>query len=380
MTRFNQLASYTLIFLVLLNIPSIALEVISANIGSKMSYFTFMLAGYLIITNKLSFSGMLYYLVLIVSIYFIIGAFQYYGEFSEFVIIYIKFLLYSFGLSVAFNNINHNSIILFLLLGAFTIVLDSLFFRFNDTQGIGYVSEYGRYSGFYLNPNTAAFVCLLGYSLAINKLNKFKYSAILFTFIGFLTLSRTFMISWIIITIIFIIFNKKRINSLFITGITGIVILFSLSDVLKLDIERFEFLRGLFLGKFDSQFFSDGSRQNQWSKFYNLIYDSPFIGNGFKSFYSSSVDINAQGVHNTFLLFFGESGFLPFVLLILLFILLFKKSFALIKYDFTLLALTIVLSIKFLVSHNFVDSGLTIFCFVYIIYSIYIIQKHNLKL
>ena len=130
MTRFNQLASYTLIFLVLLNIPSIALEVISANIGSKMSYFTFMLAGYLIITNKLSFSGMLYYLVLIVSIYFIIGSLQYLGEFSEFVIIYIKFLLYSFGLSVAFNNINHNSILLFLLLGAFTIVLDSLFFRY----------------------------------------------------------------------------------------------------------------------------------------------------------------------------------------------------------------------------------------------------------
>ena len=61
----------------------------------------------------------------------------------------------------------------------------------------------------------------------------------------------------------------------------------------------------------------------------------------------------------------------------ILFIMLFKKSFALIKYDFTFLALTIVLSIKFLVSHNFVDSGLTIFCFVYIINIIY---KHNLKL
>ena len=366
----KKIISFVVCLLVLLNIPGILLETQSIAVSSPVSYFTFFLLGVLIITNKTKFPKQILFLAGISSLYFFIGAFQYEGSFIELFIVFIKFLLYLFGLFISLHYINQNTIILLLLAGVITILLDSLYFRFNDFQGIGYVSKYGRYSGFYLNPNNASFVCSLGYILTITKKNNIKFLAILFVFFGFLTLSRAFMGAWIIITSIYLFFNRKYlVKSIFILIISGFI-LFQFSEQLNLDITRFEFLTNLFRGNIDQEVLNDDSRSSQWAKFYDGILNSPIIGNGYSSYGKSLDGRGDAGVHNSFLLILGESGFLPFSLIIALFISLLYRSWPIIRQNIMPFLLIISLIITLMVSHVFFSSGIQIFILVFIIYNL----------
>lgn len=366
----KKIISFVVCLLVLLNIPGILLETQSIAVSSPVSYFTFFLLGVLIITNKTKFPKQILFLAGISSLYFFIGAFQYEGSFIELFIVFIKFLLYLFGLFISLHYINQNTIILLLLAGVITILLDSLYFRFNDFQGIGYVSKYGRYSGFYLNPNNASFVCSLGYILTITKKNNIKFLAILFVFFGFLTLSRAFMGAWIIITSIYLFFNRKYlVKSIFILIISGFI-LFQFSEQLNLDITRFEFLTNLFRGNIDQEVLNNDSRSSQWAKFYDGILNSPIIGNGYSSYGKSLDGRGDAGVHNSFLLILGESGFLPFSLIIALFISLLYRSWTIIRQNIMPFLLIISLIITLMVSHVFFSSGIQIFILVFIIYNL----------
>ena len=364
----KKIISFVVLFLLLLNIPTIILETSSISLSSPISYLLFSLLGFLIFTNQVKYPKTLIMLAIIASLYFFISALQYNGDYLILIISYIKFMLYLFGLYIAIRYVDQNIIIVFLFFGAVTILLDSLFFRFNDFQGINYVSEYGRYSGFYLNPNTASLICLVGYALTIIKLNRWKSLAFFFTLFGFLTLSRTFILTWIILSLIYLIYNRKELIKSFIIVGLAILLLINFSEKLKLETSRFDLLVGLFSGQIDTGVISKNSRQDQWSVFYNSIYESPIIGNGFRAFSSSSTENDGQGVHNTFLLILGESGFFPFLLLIILFFFLFKKCYNLRKKNLTLILLMFILFIQFLVSHNFFDNGLILFIFLNIIF------------
>lgn len=366
----KKIISFVVCLLVLLNIPGILLETKSIAVSSPVSYFTFFLLGVLIITNKTKFPKQILFMAGISSLYFFIGAFQYEGSFIELFIVFIKFLLYLFGLFISLHYINQNTIILLLLAGATTIILDSLYFRFNDFQGIGFISQYGRYSGFYLNPNNASFVCSLGYVLTLIKKNNIKFLAILFTFFGFLTLSRTFMGSWIIITSIYLFLNRKYlVKSIFILIISGFILV-QFSEQLKLDLTRFEFLTNLFLGNIDQEVLNNDSRSSQWAKFYDGIANSPIIGNGYSSFGNSLDGQGDAGVHNSFLLILGESGFLPFSLILALFVSLLYRSWTIIRPNIMPFLLIISLIITLMVSHVLFSSGIQIFILVFIIYNL----------
>ena len=146
------------------------------------------------------------------------------------------------GLNVAVKYLNDKLLIFFLLLGCSTILLDSLFFRFNDVYSRGGdIFEYGRYSGFYLNPNVAAFLCLIGYIISLVKIKKNTLLLSLFTLFGIMTLSRTFVLSWIIVNFIYLRFNRKHI-------IWTIVLLLALPfsfvflELLQLEASRFQSL------------------------------------------------------------------------------------------------------------------------------------------
>ena len=355
-----------MLFLVLLNIPSIVLETNSINISSPISYLVFFLLAVLIFNNKTKLPKEILFLAFTSSLYFLISAFKS-GDLLLLFVTYAKFLLYLFGLFISLRYINQNTIILLLFAGATTILLDSLFFRFNDFQGIDYISEYGRYAGFYLNPNTASVICLIGFILTIVKKDKWRLLSIPFSFLGFLTLSRTFLLIWFIINFIHLFYNRKYIIRTLLILVTAFFLLVTFSEKLNLDTIRFQFLTGIFSGKLDEKVLTYDSRQDQWSKFYNAIIDEPIIGNGFKTF-SSSNDTGEQGVHNTFLLIFGESGFLPFLLFLALIIRLLHDTFRSIRYDLNPFFLMILLIGILLVNHNFFDSGITIFIFTFLIH------------
>jgi O-antigen ligase len=75
-------------------------------------------------------------------------------------------------------------------------------------------------------------------------------------------------------------------------------------------------------------------------------------------------------VHNSFLLILGESGFLPFSLIIALFISLLYRSLTITRQNITPFLLTISLIINLMVSHVFFSSGIQIFILVFIIYNL----------
>jgi len=176
--------------------------------------------------------------------------------------------------------------------------------------------------------------------------------------------------TWIIITSIYLFFNRKYlVKSIFIL-IFSIIFLVQFSEQLKLDISRFEFLNNLFLGIIDQEVLNDDNRQDQWAKFYGGIANSPIIGNGYSSFSQSLDGKGDVGVHNSFLLILGESGFLPFSLILALIISLLYRSFIKIRHDITPFLLIISLIINLMVSHVFFSSGIQIFILVFIIYSL----------
>ena len=270
--------SIIVITLVLLNIPSITLRTLSIGISSPISYFTFLLLGILIITNNKKYPKNINFFAVIISLYYFIGMLNYDGDLFILLINYIKSLLYVFGLFVCLKHVNMNTLLAILIFGGTTIILDSLFFRFNDFVGDGYISEYGRYAGFYLNPNTAGIICLLGYILFLTRNDKWRVLTILFTFFGILTLSRTFILTWIISTIIYLYYNRKDLIYSFLFITLGFFGLLSFSEALKLDSVRFNFLTDLLIGNVNQEVLNDDSRQAQWAKFYDGIIDAPFFG------------------------------------------------------------------------------------------------------
>ena len=138
---YKKIISHIVIILTLLNIPSIVLHTQTIEISSPISYLHFFLCGVLIFSNKTKLPKQMLFLAGITSLYYFIGAFQNEVSFKILLLEYIKFLFYLFGLSISLQYINQKTIILILLAGAITILLDSLYFRFNDFQGIGYVSK-----------------------------------------------------------------------------------------------------------------------------------------------------------------------------------------------------------------------------------------------
>lgn len=369
----KKVISMIILVLVLMNIPSILLETQSVFISSPVSYFMFLSLGILLFLHKNNrYPKELLYVAVFGSIYFFVGGLQFTGPIEELIISYIKFLLFLFGLNICLKYSNINSIILILILGGITIILDSLFFRFNDFIGEGYISEYGRYAGFYLNANLAAFVCLFGYCLVLSKSIKLKPLLLLtFTLLGFLTLSRTFIFTWILINIIYGILNKKHfLYTPFVVILMTFLVFFS--TALKLDVNRFNFLDNLLTeGVINKSVLNHDTRQDQWAKYYDHIFDSPFLGNGYNSFKTGKLVNEEQGVHNSFLMLIGEAGFIPFILCFGFFVSLFIKSFKIIKKDILPFLLTSIILIQFLVSHNFFDSGIIIFSIVFLIYRLY---------
>ncbi len=366
---YKNIISFLVCFLVLLNIPSIVQETQSIAISSPISYFTFFLLSVLIVTNKTKFPKQILFLAGIASLYYFIGAFQNEVSLKILLLEYFKFLLYLFGLFISLRYINHSTIILLLLAGAITILLDSLYFRFNDFQGIGFVSQYGRYSGFYLNPNSASVVCSIGYALTIVKINRWKTLAVVFTFMGFLTLSKTFMLVWILITIIYLFLNRKYIVKTIFIVVCAAYALITFSGALNLETNRLRLLTGMFSGSLDTGVVNHDGRQDLWSNFYERIANSPIIGNGYSGF-MTTVEGTDLGVHNTFLLILGESGFLPFLLFLALFIWLLKRTFTSYINKTDNFLLTLVLITTLLVSHVFFSLGIQIFLFSFIIYKI----------
>jgi O-antigen ligase len=337
----------------LLSLPSFVLSYFSSGLGSALSYLTFIiLIAYFI--RRTPKGRPLFAFILLGLSYYLIAGFNYTGlsdiDFAQLV---IKFLIVIICGAEVVRDTSVKEIYLVLLVGALSIVVHAIFFPLYNAE---FTPTYGRFSGFYLNPNFAGAICLMGFALSFGMKNpKLKYlGQVIFAVGGFFTFSRYFLGMWIFFNLLSVFISRKNlwVPAL---GVIGLLIIFAFGSSLKLNTVRFNAIQSIFTGEHaNTAALEEDSRTETWALYKDIILDKPLLGNGFKQLQGKNSDIGV-GVHNTYLLVIGEAGIFPFLILIGIYLFLLIKSFQFFKPEPYLFMSALVLFTALLVSHNYFE-------------------------
>ncbi|MBS1737356.1 MAG: O-antigen ligase family protein [Bacteroidetes bacterium] len=341
---------YCILLLIFLNIPGFVLAYIDATVSSILSYGTFIfIILYFIFNNK---DKPMDSFILLGILYFIISVIVNSQETENLLVTAIKYLiLIILGIRLVKDTTNIDLYII-ILLGSLSIIYESIFI--ND---IG-----GRFSGFYLNPNSAGLVCILGYCLSFSINNKILRSIgqLLFCIAGFVTFSRTFLLLLVIINVISLWVSYKN-GYKIILGIFLFSFLLTFGDKFDFNTRRLESFKGILDGKIDNNMEED-SRMETWALYYDQIFDKPIFGNGYLSFSGKATDSGYKvGVHNTPLMIIGEAGIFPFFIFIWIYGSIIIRSIRNFKNNPQFLYMSLSLFMYTLTSHNYFDNYLILF-------------------
>ncbi|MFD1004388.1 O-antigen ligase family protein [Winogradskyella aquimaris] len=343
-----------------------ALSAYGGGVGSLLSYLTILFLTLYYFFGKKTRPN--WWLIIISILFFMIGGFQFIGLTSGFIYDTIKYFIYLICAYEMVKNISVSEYNFFLVIGSATIILEAVMFT----------SDFGRYSGFYLAPNEAGFICITGYATTYGLKNAgIKLTAqFICTLAGLLTFSRTFILIWLLINIISLKISIKNIR-IFGLGFLIISTLFFIDEMVGLNNPRFEQLKSIISndGGVTSEELSEDSREDTWAKFYDKILDSPFIGNGYGSF--SGKEGHGKGVHNSFLTVIGEAGILPFILFVAYIGYLNVMSIVYFNKKPNLIMQIIALSLFLMANHNFFTFYYVSFAAMWIQYQIEVAKNED---
>ncbi|TDU40010.1 O-antigen ligase-like membrane protein [Gelidibacter sediminis] len=353
-----KILKYLILIMLLWGIPSFFSYDVS--IGSKLSFLTY---GLLLLYYFLSAKNKLILPFLILGLlYFAISALSYVDNSLNYITELIKYIILILAGGEIVRKTTINEFFVMLMLGACSILIHAMLFQ----------DGFGRYSGLYLNPNGAGFICIIGYCLSfdITKRNLQILGQFIFTLAGITTFSRTFIILWLLVSTISILANRK--NTLnFVFGLGAIVIAYSLATFMQLNTTRFNAFENLLNSDTNSTaqaIIQEDSRMDTWSQYYSMILDRPLLGNGYQVM--SGLDSRKQGVHNTFLMVLGESGIIPFLLIVTIYLYLLLSSIKYLHIASHKLMLSIVLIAILMTMHNYFDNYVIIFTSMWLFASI----------
>src|SRR5690606_4460870 len=153
---------------------------------------------------------------------------------------------------------DNNELFIFLTLGAISIFIHAFFFSY----------KYGRYSGFYLNPNAAGFICISAFSLSYSIKNKCLKSIgrIIALIYGLLTFSRTFILILIIVNFLSLFLSLKNLKY-FGIGILMLFLLIIMGEFLNIQNPRFLEIKRIFSSEqvqTNNYNINDDSRTETW--------------------------------------------------------------------------------------------------------------------
>lgn len=336
-----QLFRYAVLALFIFNLPATALKFINPTLGTMLSYGSLLLLGlYYIFESKGKVNK---WLILIGLSYYLTGAFQYNGQLRMFLVVVAKYFIVVICGYEAIKRTTKKDLFYFLLIGSLSVAFHMVFFK----------GDYGRYSGFYINPNVAGFICISGYGLTygLSNLRLKLLGQFVFTLMGLLTFSRTFIALWLFINVMSIFLDIKNIRIIFL-GFLIISTLFTIDELVGLDNPRFQQLKGIIYNEgVTAEEIGQGGRAQTWKKFYKHIEEKPFFGNGYGAFQGGG--FYRLGSHNTYLLVIGETGIIPFSIFIGLFIYFLYWGVVYFREAPNILMQSIGLSVFLLANHNF---------------------------
>ena len=324
------LLRFAVLILILWYLPAFLLTYFGGSLGSLASFATSLgLLGYFIL-SKQGHRPLLPF-VLLGLLYFLISGLNYslVDEDNEFIKDFIRFMIVVVCSAAVLRRTSDKELFYLLLIGASSIIINAIFLP--TMQPERFAINYGRYSGLYLNPNLAGGICLIGYSLSF-AIKDFKWKLlgqIVFTLAGILTFSRTFIVIWVMLSILSI-YNNKRNLVVPVIGVMLLTAVIVFSSRLTLNTERFSSIESIFTKeKTNTSALNKDSRDETWAVYYDLIFDKPFIGHGYQEFKIKRPGF--PGVHNSFLLVIGEAGIVPFLLFLGIYLHLLTKSYSFIK-------------------------------------------------
>ncbi len=335
---------YLILILIMWYIPSILkVGYGSASLGSLTSHLTYgLLLIYYFLEKKgkppwiFLFFAIAYYTLC--SFNFIMDEVVYMNDLKKF------FILLVCGAEVA-RNTTLRELYFIVLLGASSILIHAAVFG----------DQNGRYSGFYLDPNAAGFICLIGVCLSYGfKFSQWRLIGLFFlTFCGVLTFSRTFLLLWFVVNCLAVLQDKKNINVLAM-GVGTLLLIISVATLLQLNTRRLGMVQSLFGEEFDQEEAAADSRSHTWSLYYEQIYESPIIGNGYMTFSGSEFMI---GVHNVYLRIIGESGIFPLLIFVSIYLFMVSKSITSFKKRVYQFMLALSLMALLMTTHNFISGN-----------------------
>ena len=344
---------FVILFLILGNIPSYLSAYFGIGLGSLASYTSSLFLIFFFLYTRKKHKPLFPFILLGILYYMISGLNYDNGEASNFLKEFLRFLIVTICAVEVLYRTNKKHIYIILLIGAASIIINATVF---PLANINFYPTYGRYSGFYLNPNFAGSICLVGFALSYSILPKWfrVLGQLMFTLAGILTFSRGFIVIWLLINVISIYNNKKNIVVPLIGA--GVMIAFlALSSMLSLNKQRFKALQSIF--ESDSQVqtetITEDSRTATWALYTDLIASKPLIGNGYGKMSKKTALL--PGVHNSYLKVLGESGIVPFLLMLGIYSYLIIFSFRSFKAKPEYFYLSCVLSLSLMVGHGYFD-------------------------
>ncbi|MBU2996742.1 O-antigen ligase family protein [Cellulophaga baltica] len=356
-----NILKYIILSIFILNAPGASLQFLGSGIGSALSYLSFLLLIIFYVLNKPGRPNA--WMISIGLIYFLISGIQIYqGETSDFLTVCIKYFIVIICGSEVIKKTTANDLYVFLSIGALSILINAIFFG----------GGYSRYSGLYLNPNAAGFICISCYTLSYAVKNKRlkNIGRIIAVVCGILTFSRTFIVILILVNLLSLINSIKNIKYFAIGfGILTLIIIFG--DALNLDNPRFLVLKAAITGEQNSSRnynIDEDSRTETWAHFYDAVENRPFLGNGYGAFQKGGVW--TLGSHNTFLLIIGEAGIIAFLFIILFYINFLISGIRYFKIAPNILMQSIALILFLMAAHNYFILYYILFISMWIQYNI----------
>lgn len=364
--RMMTVIRYSILLLILWNIPSFILAYFSSSVASLSSYLSSILVVVYFIFVKERHKPSIPF-VLLGLFYFTISSFNYTsGESIDFIKDFIRFMIIVLCAGELLHRTTKRELFIFLIIGGLSVVINAFLFPLANAN---FTPTYGRYSGFYLNPNYAGYICLIGFALSYSIKNNWLKTGgqLIFTLAGILTFSRGFIVIWLIINVISI-YNSRKNLIVPLIGAGTLILVFALSSMLSLNKDRFSALASIFESdaQVQTKTISSGSRTETWALYTDLIFDKAIIGNGYKKMQEKTGGL--PGIHNSFLMVFGESGIIPFLLMIGIYFYLLTKSFKSFKTEPEYFYLACVLTLALTVAHGYFNDfyNVLISMFVYI--------------
>ena len=358
-----NILKYVTLGLILLNIPSVLLQYYNPVISSLVSYLSFgLILLYYILINKTVLNK---WMLLLGFLYFSIGSLtnqEYlFIEDKDIYFFVIKYFIMIIGGYELLKRISHKELLVFLMIGALTIFLEMTVLYNPKT-------DYGRYSGFFLNPNSMGFICMIGYALCYGVAQKKLrlIAQIVFTSVGFLTFSRTFIAVWLLTNLLSLFVNVRNIRIL-IVGFSLFIGLLTFNAFLPVKNERLEEVTRMMAGQRSQNTLQEDSRTETWNHFYGAIFERPFFGNGWGAFGGEGI-VKGVGVHNAYLMVIGDAGLFVFIVFIAMYGSMLFKSVIHFKRDPSLLLMTIGFCLFIGTNHNYFDSGYLLFISMWIQY------------